>query len=683
MPQVRKHTQSFLRHARLVAVLLAGAAATPAAQGPKAGVFRHTDHVRTSWLEVGDVGREYGRDCRGCHDYASDDPARWPKPAELCDRCHTDQRARLEGSPRVDPRAEVRGDEPGRERFQHHEHWRLACSDCHLPRAPSEKAATGVPAAMPMPELGSAAACGTCHGERGKAAGERARFDDGIDRRLARRGESFGAFRHDQHIRREELARQDPSVCLTCHFEVKEADETTLGDKQFSLAGCKDCHAGGRFVSETFEKPSRTGATFLHRLHLGASSDPELKQKGCFACHVYREEERTFDLGSRFQSEDAHDGCVTCHTAWRVRDHGDDERCRRCHDLGGESGDGFVSMAGMATNRPKVALPRALPAVFRFGPQAHDFITGAPDEDCGACHRARLSELPSRLSERRFRHDTHLTARTDDDRTECDRCHRDMARAHEPSDIVLPGAEKGHALYELGSCKECHHAPELAPVVEHEPGMRMLQRFSHSDHLNERHPRRGDALVCVDCHVSKGERVELVPGVAGCTECHGHRDERAATTSGYTSAMVDACLACHLRGVPARREPVSVERLRLARVEGVRTHPRGGDCGACHDPAPLPPLTRSDADRLTLSVEAVTPHAGRSTDKYFEKATIAGRGVLCVDCHWGSLGAWANETSILERQPWYRENRSETRWRRAYGDLLDGGFPGIARGGGR
>jgi hypothetical protein len=661
--------------AALLATLGAHSLHAAPAQAPSGGLFRHTDHVRSTWLQADLDRTEYARDCRGCHDYSSPDPALRPSPRESCERCHGHQGPRIEGTTAVDPRAESGAlGASASERFNHHEHRALQCFECHL-----VPGATEVPAVMPVTKpLGSAAACAGCHGPGGRAADKHAQFLAGLDARLARRGaRDFGVFRHDQHLKAEELRNQDPAACQQCHAEVEDADARTLGKKQFSLERCERCHEGARFGVETREKDSRTAATFLHKKHLSPAARsmvPELGEKGCFACHAYDPARATFDLGPRFPAGDAYRGCVTCHREWEVEGHGSVDDCKKCHDL---DGGAFVEIWHDRRAKESVARPPA--ATFEVGAQVHPFIAGdaAADEDCGSCHRARIPALPSRVSGRPFSHATHLSGEPKDDHLRCRSCHAGMSEASGPADIVFPpSVASGPPLYELEHCRDCHRSPSIAVVPGGASVTRSVPRFSHAEHLSRTHPVRGGALTCLDCHAPAGARVALKPDVAACTECHGHATH-PETTGRYDQRMVDACRQCHFRGVPARAEAVAVERLALTSPTGKRTHPRAPDCAECHEPAPADPAPERRHELRIAGKQFATPHQSGREDRYFEQSRVGSRTTWCIDCHWANWKAIAASKAQLEKQEWYRQFPEEHRWRREYGPRLDEGYPGI------
>lgn len=657
----------------LAGLLLTGAEPS---QETALGLFRHTDHVPKSWLGPG--AHETRRDCRGCHDYDAE-PSRRAKPAALCTRCHGYQEPDLRGAARVDPASEEEEGKGGAGRFLHHEHRSFDCAKCHRPEKIAE-----VPAALPMPALGSGA-CTECHGLTGSAANARTKLEEALDARLEKRGATeVGVFRHDQHIRPRDFLEQDPAVCQRCHFAVKDSDERTLGDKQFSVARCAECHDGIRFEAEPYEKPSRTAATFVHREHLSPkalAASRELASQSCYACHAASESRATFDLGPRFRDGEklyVYEGCVSCHADKRVAGHGSIDDCRRCHDFDSKGLGGLVEV--WKARRARVEVARSEPAAFSFVAQSHAFVTGATDRACEECHKARLPDLPSRLEGKPFRHDTHLS-RVSNDGRECRGCHAGMSAASEPAEVVVArpadsGPSGARSLFDLASCQECHRARDLS-VNPGSTESRRILRFSHPEHVDRRLRGSGASLDCTTCHVQEDERIELAPGVNECTPCHAH--EQPGTTLGHSRNDVAACAFCHERGVPEQREPAPVPRLRLARVEGKRTHPHapGKDCAACHGPPdPGPPVSRPIA--LSLAARLRNPHAStrfERAEKHFEANRVADRSTWCIDCHWSHHDSIVKEQGLIMKQPW--GNLPEPDWRRKYGELLDAGFPGI------
>lgn len=659
----------------------------PAAQGASAiheATFSHRLHVRENWLKAegravgGDSAPnvEYDRDCRGCHDYSNEVAAQRKPPVDLCNRCHFFQDPEYFGTWRVDPclEDESKGASGGGERFNHHEHNGLACIACHRPEGDV------IPPELPMRSVRSALACQVCHGLDGQAKGKREQLEKGLTARLARRASSdFGAFRHDQHLSPDELGAKQPAKCLLCHFGVLEADRDALGDQQFSTKACQECHQGGRFVTQPYEKESRTAATFLHRAHLGASATPNaaLARDSCSTCHAYDAERATFDLGPTFRKAggelDAYAGCITCHTP--VAKHGSIDDCRKCHDFDSLGLGDLIEVWKQRRAKSEVERPAA--SAFDFVRQAHRFVTGEEIEsnpDCKRCHRAPLPSLASRLDGNPFRHETHLPKETEDLGRECLRCHQSMMAAASPADIAFDlEAAEGHALYELRDCKACHRTAALE-ATSGKTEKRSVLRFAHADHQHRPLPNSG----CMDCHVVRGDRIELALDVGDCTKCHSH--DQPKTTLGHSRDQIHSCRDCHDRGVPEHGEPAPVKRLRLERIEGKRIHPRAPekDCSACHHPG-----AAGAADAVSAGIEYgmkrpeenPTPHAALfqkdSKDAHFIKQMVGNRNTMCWDCHWGN---WSRR--IANQWPSTLPLPPENEWRAQYGNLLDAGFPG-------
>jgi len=562
--------------------------------------FRHGPHVAGQWLSLPEVPR----DCRGCHDYE-----RGRDPQAACLQCHFKDSLKLTGS----TPAFEKGLDPLRDAkapFQHRDHLRYDCKRCHAPP-------TGGPAVVPddMPVPKGSGLCQDCHDPKGEKAPPEAvappvheKLLKGLNASPRMGPEGFRGFDHLDHISRQAMEKQDPSVCGKCHESVAQAGASDLGKKEFALKSCAACHVqlGGVavvYATKAKTQKSLAAATFPHDKHLSAQArekDEQIREKGCFACHVYAENSATFDLKPKFGSYGA---CITCHVheSWKVPDHGQVDNCAGCHTVG--AGE-------MKTNRPQVLVSRSRSQSFRVTTQAHPFITGAStpagSEDCTKCHVAPLTSAPSRIQEKKFVHATHLPPEPKAE--DCLACH-----ASRVSNAKIP-AEIAQA-YDPAACARCHRGGEVE-TAKAEASSRPVPDFSHASHLQK--------TGCLDCHKPDQSKPDLdvgtLPKALDCSQCHDHRTS-AETTGGKDQKYVETCARCHASGVPRKGTSVDAERLVLAAAEGSQFHPSDVACKICHE---VPHRG------LTLKSE---PHVfGLARDSKVHDR--AGTPESCLCCHW-------------------------------------------------
>lgn len=678
--------------------------------GPERGAFRHAGHVSLLWPGTPSLPNEVPRDCRGCHDYSAPPTQASPRPAQSCARCHVlgSMEFDLAGA-RVEPALEATRS------FRHHDHLTgrdgapLACLSCHAdPEVRAGRRTRGEEPPIVVPEV-TGAFCGSCHAPGDPGQG---RFDERVGVALAARAGVPRPFRHAEHLSQEALAAADAASCAACHPDLARADALHLSEHQLSLAGCTSCHLGSRFELELVSRPSQAAATFVHAYHLGRdrgrpgleAQAERLRREACAACHAFSVEARTFVLreelarGGRLQ-----EGCVSCHADWHVPEHGRSDACAHCHAV--EEG-GLTALASQASNRPRTEVLRADPKAFAIAEHAHPFVHGptGPQEDCARCHVATLERAPSRIGTQPFRHATHLPPEFAErpaaqaDPAACTACHTTIAQAAAIDGIVgtrhgPPGAGASFN-FDRASCDRCHGAAAFQPLVPEPLEPREALAFDHRAHLAKRHPLAPErTLTCVDCHALEAGaddwRIVSDAKVASCTLCHGHDEARAPITARIDRRALDACTHCHAPGVPARGEPVAVERARLGTRGGEPRHESGESCASCHR---MPAEGRLAAPRAELDARLSaawgatnSPHAaGRRPDSswpFFQDLAA------CVDCHWGNMerphrqrqGQFATQQrSPLERVREAAGLLQEDRYRARFGHELDG-FPGPDR----
>lgn len=584
------------RAAGLALAVAAAAAALPASEKEP---FRHGPHVAGQWLSLPEVGR----DCRGCHDYE-----RGRDPQAVCLDCHYRESLRWAGST---PAFET-GLDPLRDPtapFRHKDHLRYDCKRCHAPP-------TGGPAVVPddMPVPKGSGVCQECHDPKDSKAPPEAKEPEVYEKLLKGLNssrwmgpEGFRGFDHLDHLSREAVQKQDSSSCSNCHESVAQAGSLDLGEKEFALKSCASCHLQEHrgpvaFLTKEAAWESRSAATFPHDKHLGAQArerDAAIREKGCFACHLYEEKKATFDLKAKFGDYGA---CVACHAheSWKVADHGEVDNCSGCHTVG--TGE-------MKTNRPRTEVSRPRPASFRIETQAHPFITGASatqTEDCARCHLAPLREAPSRIQEKEFSHATHLPAepRAED----CLACHASKIGATNTSAEIKQ-------TYGAETCSRCHRGGEIEAAMR-EASPRRVPEFSHASHLQK--------VGCLDCHKPDQSLPALdvgtLPKALDCSQCHSH-SVRPEITGGKDQNYVAACARCHASGVPRKGTSVSVLRLALAGSQGSQFHPKDSDCKTCHAVPHRGLLLKSEPNVFGISRDS----------KVHDRA---GTPESCLCCHW-------------------------------------------------
>lgn len=664
------------------------ACAAPAA-APAPLPFAHSDHVTPGWYRK---QPENKRDCRGCHVYAKDagpvdpqaitpDPARQP-PRQGCDVCH----ARQGGSFGMVVKPPAFAQDLGALRaqgsvvFEHGDHLRLACRECHLPDGLVVLDKTTFD---PLPIQAGSRACGECHRDGGRrnfevVSGETLAavaaapsltakgFAAALDKRLGR-PIGAGRFRHQDHLVDPQAAVPlaqllgGQSTCMPCHPANSDLDNSAFAGQRFVVDRCGTCHIGATGPLQftpglDAAAQSASCATFKHGDHVRVAKTPQvcnakarqsIDDRGCRACHGLARGADGFDawslldIGGAGTPAAAYEGCVVCHDndAWRTREHGRwQERCQACHSFPSPS---------MQSTRPMATIRRSSKLRFAIDVQAHRHITGtsradAAAEACIACHLAPVKQLPSRIAERAFDHASHPT--------DCSRCHAAVAVAKDAATLgVAPpaGADPaGYRTFDLARCGDCHEGGAVV-VTREEFATRSVPRFAHADHVApagqpDKVRKNGAPITCATCHQpSDGGRSLSVPDAQSCAECHGHDDKRAPETKGFGPADAGSCGKCHGEGAPAVDARVSVARLTLPMFAGGQVHDPAitakTDCQECHV-SPEPVLRSQDhvfaADGWNKDAEE-----RHRADDALTLLPAAREPSHCEGCHWQETGA--------------------------------------------
>lgn len=645
----------------------------PAQGGAKAQQrrpFPHRGHVPDTWYyrggkypgdpkpsqDPGDVA-EVARDCRGCHDFgargADGKPGREARsPMAVCKNCHYGEVLSIEVQPGFE-----RGLREGRgssSAFEHLDHDNLACRQCHAqsPTDPdSFEGATGMPS------------CVVCHTEGGEErpyealAGRtidkqkiRAGFLEWLDKDASMSAPGRGPYPHDLHLPAER--RDDAASCASCHGDVGAATALDLHMKEFRVQDCARCHVqkDGRPVQvekavETRASP--TALSFSHADHLkgvaskdapdrvGPGAQDRIDTHGCLECHERSEHPAVAADGSAAPptyavraDRDEYQDCMSCHdvAAFRAPHHGQWTSCAACHALEGGTHAAFKA------RRPTAAVDRLPAGAARFVvlSQNHPGVSGSVDQDCAACHRAPLRELPSRVSGARFEHASHLGPQPT--AQDCLACHKDAAASADPSGIGLAWdparAEaaplESRASFEMTGCAACHPGIRLDPRGAPQSARRETVVFGHAAHMRKAvDPRTGKPVSCTSCHdfdaQARGAAMGVRAEALACTQCHAHDDAHMAATGGVGAAEAASCVRCHKDALPPFDAPAQVQRVRIA-LQGAQHHPLDKGCFDCHLQEP--------PGRLA-AVTAVLASFPGGMQQHKD-----GRPSGCADCHW-------------------------------------------------
>lgn len=602
--------------------------------------FAHADHVINAWFTG---APESQRDCRGCHLYTKDglpvDPqAIRPDPVGAptdsgCAVCHTRTGGKfaVQASPPFDKDlSAVRAE--GSVVFEHGDHLRLTCRECHRP---ANKFAPD-----PLPIQAGSRACGACHGDGGRRdfellAGETAVPDErsspsltskgfaaALDQRLSK-PIGAGKFRHQDHLLDPNAAvpladlLAGKATCTFCHPARKDLDAAGFAETRFMVDACGTCHIGAegalQFATQQIEGTSAAATTFRHGDHVRAAMTPQacspearkrIDDEGCGACHGLALDANGFDqwslpdVGGPRTKASSYEGCVVCHTpdAWRTRIHDDWQRCEACH---------VFPSASMQNVRPHTTVRRSAKLAFTIEVQAHPHITTADRADpqaqaCADCHRAPVATLPSRIQTKAFDHASHPT--------DCARCHAPVAAATGAATLGVaqagqPGEDPGYRTFDLAKCGDCHRGGAVV-VAQEEFRTKDVPWFAHSDHVAapgqpDKKRKNGETIGCATCHHPNEDGTSFtVPDDKSCADCHGHDDERAPETKGLGPADAGSCGKCHgAAAPPLAPASVPMARLGLQTFAGAQVHDpavtKKADCKDCHI-APEPVLLATD-----------------------------------------------------------------------------------------
>ncbi len=654
--------------------------------------FCHSDHVQSQWYL--DEVREVERDCRGCHRFTASEHSdtETPRdPQQVCTNCHYDSGFEVRGPANLDALRL-------RSTFLHVDHQNFECRECHLP----EKDAKGLQP-VPMPIRRGIAECARCHGssvgpvdiKKSRRLGEKAideasrteGFVQSLNQNPGMGPQALGPFLHADHVAKPkalfglgDLLSKNAGTCSDCHAGVLAAPGAQIGNRRFEMAGCDRCHIAGenpprsvRFATSQRSGPSLSALTFGHQDHFDlkrkqgvctVGARQEIEELGCAACHEYEAKHSAMGPDFRYMSggsaaqpgREAHlphqyEGCVRCHDlpTWKAGAHEDWDECIQCHRFG--AGARTNQMLG---NRQSEVVRRIENAIYRFAVQLHPYIgedgedPAAVREDCKECHKSPVGELPSRLVERSFRHQTHLPKdfTTIPPEQACGECHAEVALAGTPQELGTLVEKLGARLLFDGRpdspdpprpglkvCSKCH-VGGVEWVERRQPVPRAVPHFSHQDHLSANRRLDGKVPSCVDCHslMASGDDFSTLPDALDCTKCHNHKEAGAKPFAKHTSELrefqIQSCRRCHSEELPEPKENGSISFLELGNVDLAQTHPLHRRCDDCH--------LLNDRDPAFHERKPVSAQLER--DDSFQKQVIHRDGFpkknCCLDCHW-------------------------------------------------
>ncbi len=628
-------------------------------------VFEHKNHVPSAWYR-GSVVRdgveanpEMLRDCRGCHVYEKGKPP--VDPQKKCGTCHdrvkepTSKLAIIAAPPFGQDLSALR--DAGSAVFEHGDHLRLQCRECHLlPQGGLED---------PLPIVAGATSCESCHSDQQKnrvyqqvvavpgaidrSSLSNAGFAAVLNKHPQMQPGQLGKFRHQDHLLNPKamvtLAAllAEKGECMACHAKVKDVAGRAIGAERFTVKACATCHvnAAGKAVAFALEKvagASRAAGTFRHADHVRAAKKPtvcsddarkRVDERGCGACHGLTQGADGLDAWSMTLPDGAeassYEGCVACHTPkeWQTSYHGGTwDKCVGCHAFGG---------ASLKETRPMSEVTRRDAMSVDIVVQAHPYITGdelAGDaaKDCAACHKASVKALPSRIQRKVFNHKTHLPPQPTP--ADCKKCHPAVATSTSADTLAAAVAAAANdapsdRTYTLSACSECHRGAVLTVREGDEPTKRAVPRFAHKDHVDKKRGN-GDLMACATCHQTGDGGVTFsIPDTKSCAECHGHDDKRRADTKNIGGTDVTSCALCHGESVPAAGGTVADAKLTLRGADTAQFHgPAEAKCDRCHV-APEKPWQLIDHVKAEVLIGLLHKDGADRQD-----------GANCYGCHW-------------------------------------------------
>ncbi|HEX5053229.1 MAG TPA: cytochrome c3 family protein [Planctomycetota bacterium] len=707
----------------------------PGGRGAEPKPFRHDQHVADAWVRTNTV--EVWRDCRGCHRFDAQNP--FSSPQDECDKCHI-----LQGTlqPAFEPGWQkdlARYATRTHDAFRHHTHAMLDCRQCHAtPRLfPHFDIRTGPGQCAPCHEQGrldfaSLQFFDEAAAEAARKMGEAAYAQKLVEAFAGKTGginttplPTGGDFDHGDHCGVQNGVLGTLLACVECHGNIPKATTTEVGTGRIPADKCGLCHVKDEKKApaqraegqKQLPRPLWSLGTFAHGEHFAFQNGARKKdvcseaayraiEQGCGSCHTYEPEApgrpgRDFPF-AKGKSRHRYDDCVACHDLdpWQTGEtktaplHGSSDgrgwsRCAACHVFGEPD---------VAGRRPMAKVERRAARTFVFRANVHPDITSRGDElgkpdgrtpltDCKDCHRNKVTELPTRLARKRFRHDSHLGATPEP--KDCLACHPSASTA--ATSAQLGGA--GLRTYSLAGCTQCHRGGEVTELEEPaEPAAsRELVEFSHAQHVT------AGKQSCFECHaLGDGRGIDTKKQALACNQCHDHKrngpEDRGLAKSGAAS-----CARCHHQPAtpgaplvasvpPVRSSPAAATDARYGVVQTVfagyadaQFHPLGMQCTECHK-------ARVTADAQQQPKLVAIDFAGTDHLRAIQSGTVhsqagAKEPAACLRCHWKPVGKWEDAVrgaagtpaeKMLRRLPDGPATRKE------FGNSSDG-YPGGER----
>ena len=484
-------------------------------------------------------------------------------------------------------------------RFQHSEHRKLKCHDCHQQSIFASMRqlylwVTERPNSIPPHAKVPTTICKNCH--------DQSRPDSAWKHVLATAG-------HSVHLRNDKPALRNVQ-CVTCHGA--EVHHFVPIDKTCGQAGCHERLQIklGKMAGQT--SMHCTGChNFTREIAANVSPDSALVSltptgDKCLGCHEMKQRLGT-ELAQMDSTRDPHQAV-----------------CGSCHNPHKQSltSQAFTTCATAQCHaRPDTLSPfhRGLPA--------------AALASCGNCHKAHVWKVPS---------------------TACKSCHRDLdhplkgAGVHPPlpqtkaasaapgvtAPVTTPSVAPRHG----GPSVEADEAPENGPSFEAAlqfPAPPVTQAVSPaatpaSDTTKFAHARH-KSVECTACHSSETSHGALtIRQPAGCLECHHAPRQKAA------------CVACHT--TPGDRIPAVALAMTVWNAPRTRTMPFAHDrhkkieCRSCHTtPTTLAPATTCascHADHHTQSATCASCHPAVPVAAQRQHPRVASHtGCAGAGCH--------------------------------------------------
>ncbi|WP_428266074.1 cytochrome c3 family protein [Haliangium sp.] len=509
----------------------------------------HRDHIEG-----------HGVACADCHDLDPDGLGFTALGADLCQRCHPDQRVAVHTSllaesstdcldcHRFSEDRSIRPDHCLRCHDQAQgyveaivQHREESCLDCH--RVHQE------PALVPRP-------CVDCH----------ERTDTRHVPGLA--GALLCLDCHDSH----DTHNQADQRCARCHRDGPAAIPATALFPGHDA--CVGCHAPHDFS----RRGARGACERCHQDHPALAADRVDEHRACTSCHD------PHDAGA----EAARARCLACHA-----------KIESDHVHTGEPGRGLAAASVQTLRRVLDRLTGTEPGAPSTGPAsgpataspapastdpgraclachpAHPVVVGAHVRDCAECHRAPGSSFHAPTVTCTACHRPHtFTVRG---LALCAGCHR---RQHE-----LTAANEGHA-----TCTDCHrraaHEPSATPAA------------CRDCHAEQTQTAPAGHSACADCHDTHSGG--LIKTCAGCHPDQHQRGHGRVRARDLRVRGPESCAACHRPHGPdgVAAPPTCSSCHPASKLRGLHRDPNHDACRDCHRAhEPAPPAERAACGR--------------------------------------------------------------------------------------